>query len=246
MCDLILGGFGATPNTPNTAEQTFLANNNQMNLAFPFSGEGIVGSFFSSYFSSGQQVVANAVNNTAQQSLATGATSNVYVDSGSYGLLAQVWPTLPSNVQNNISITLVSPGQVPSFTSNSLLGRGPIYTGSNSLLDNLVVASTGYSGDMGGIGGGSLPCGHVANCEFQQLSQLGVIPAQNSSPCPTQTTFTRQNPSGGGSGNVNNNSGGPGGPSFGPTGGGTLINGYWACVSAGGSTVCSWYPYNSQ
>jgi hypothetical protein len=194
LCDMIGGGFGetastGTPGPDPTAMQQALADYMGANLAYPFSGEGNIGSFLSSYFSLSPSILANAITNTVQQS--NGGPTNLILFSGSAGILAEVLAGLPSNIRSGItSITLISPGNIPGLDSVSAAqNNNPniqfnLYSGS-SFLDALV---------MGNWGQNSLPCGHEANCLFGSL--FTKLAAMGSGGCPNQTTFDRQYPHG--------------------------------------------------
>jgi RHS repeat-associated protein len=150
LCDLVIGGFMQSPNSPDTSVQTAFANWDSANLAFPFSGETVRQSLLSSYGPLSAAVVTNAVTNTVQQSLASGATTNLLVYSGGAGELGSIWQSLPNNIQSNISsITYVSPGDTPGGFNppgisppgaagaiNTFGGTVSVFTGSGPL-DNL-------------------------------------------------------------------------------------------------------------
>src|SRR5882762_3972699 len=45
LCDIVSGGFGQSPGTPGTAAQEAFANQIGADVVYPFSGQGIIGSF---------------------------------------------------------------------------------------------------------------------------------------------------------------------------------------------------------
>jgi RHS repeat-associated protein len=203
LCDLIGGGVTQTPGTADTQQQEADADQLGANLVFPFSGEGLIGSLFSGMFgSAGQEAMYNAVVNTVNQS--AGGPTNLYLFSGSAGVFAKVYPTLPANIQQGItSVTYVSPGNasfdsplpllqvMPPATPGGLPVATNVVTGNSlySPLDKVVTETNGIPSflDPGTI----LNCDHVANCLFSQLDL-----SQNSNACPNRQVFTRQHPAG--------------------------------------------------
>jgi hypothetical protein len=226
LCDLIGGGITQTPGTAATQQQTAAASQIGANMVFPFSGLSSTWSLIDATFGSlNTQVMYNAVVNTVTQS--AGGPTNLYLFSGSAGTFAEVYPTLPANIQQGItSVTYFSPGQADlagPATLPMLQGLPPGGPGGAAVATNVVSGLTGADpvvvGTVGfGLGldpGTVLNCPHDANCEFGQFNNLvatGSIPG-GTTPCQQQKIFSRQSPNGsqGGSGGSGGAGGGAGG-----------------------------------
>jgi hypothetical protein len=186
LCDVVVGGFRQTPGTASTETQQKVAATIGADQAYPFSGLNGLQSYGAAQFGKlGEDVTRNAILNAAAQS---NGSFNIYAFSGGAQEVANVWSSLPQDVQNNANILYISPGRVPFGNS---LPPGGIYQG-QGLADSLLTSLS--------PNGGIVDCGHDANCAFGALSLGGIIgignPMRAPQACPTPTTFTRQNPSG--------------------------------------------------
>ena len=186
LCDVVVGGFTQTPGTASTQTQQAFATEMGADQAYPFSGLNGAQSYGAAQFGTlGEDVTRNAILNAAAQS---NGSFNVYAFSGGAQEVANVWSSLPQDVQNNANILYVSPGQVP-FGGN--LPPGGIYKGQGPV-DSLLTSLS--------PNGSIVDCGHDANCAFGALWLGGIIgrgnPMRAPQACGAPSIFTRQNPRG--------------------------------------------------
>ncbi len=217
LCDVVSGGFGQSPGTPQTAAQENFAAKIGADLVYPFSGQTTAGSLLGLGSNATTAPLFNAIVNAAQQT-PSGQYVNIVTWSGSASVLSDVVGSLPADVASRIgSVTYLSPGMGPS--DNYIAGNGDVqaFFGTGSLNELVTTFATP---------GALLNCDtHSANCFFQ--SAASYLMAHAGSACPTQNTYTRQNPRGGRGGGrgLGGGIGGPPSPLTGGNGGGWNIFG---------------------
>jgi hypothetical protein len=153
-------------------------------------------------------------------------------------LFAQIYPTLPPNIQAGItSVTYFSPGN-PKSEKLPLLqldshGVASNFVTGDSPLDGVVTSSDSNTPVPGTI---LRDCGHDANCEFGHFLSIPSVQSATSNGCPTEQVFTPQNPNGtpraGGGG-------GKGGFGGGLLGGGNGTNQYYGTGGGQGHWECT-------
>lgn len=198
-CSLVMGGFTDNPNNIDQNMSQFAANIGA-NMAFPYSalGDGLGGAvadFFASNSKSTNQVASNAIQSTC----AGPGSCTLYLISGAAQSFANVYDSLPSNVQSNIgNIVYLSPGLTGFFGSQKLpqgSGQTVMLTGSTPL-EGFITDPARLS-DNPGVKPQLFPdasCqGHSSKCAFDPQNNLGQY---KGAPCDNPQAFTEQVPNG--------------------------------------------------
>lgn len=198
LCDVVAGGF--TDNPGNVSQNmTQFADNIGANMAFPYSGLGdnIIGaanSFVHSDSDSTNQILSNAITDACS----TGSC-NLFLFSGAAQTFANIYPSLPASVQQNIgNVVYLSPGITGIGAGKLPTGSGQtvIYQGSTFGEETITRAADEYAQEVG-IPITQFPdasCqGHSSGCAFNPANNLGQYKGK---PCPNQKVYTRPDPNG--------------------------------------------------
>ncbi len=195
LCDVVVAGITQTPGTPNTEAQQKFAQGIGANQAFPFAGQGTLGSLNSLGGTAPATVVSNAIQDAISQT-PDGQKVNLFVFSGGAEEVSQVLANATPEVQARIgNITYLSPGITadgPPLATGT--GSTQAYFGHGST-EVLVTAVAMSSAVAQGIQLRSYDCEHNANCAFSE-AQL----APHGEACKDPTTFSLGGAFGGGIG----------------------------------------------
>jgi len=196
LCDVVAGGF-TDPNKNIGPNITNFASSDQADMAFPYSGENAGQSFLSSFAGTSNTVLNNAIT-----SACTGGPCNLFLFSGSAQTFANIYSSLPTNIQSNINnVVYLSPGLSSTGTYNgtSTLPKGSgqtvAYFNSNDPAGSeaVLTSSAEMQAKTQGIPVKSYPdtsCqGHSAQCAFNPANNLGQY---KGTPCPNPEIFDRQ------------------------------------------------------
>jgi len=199
LCDDIVLGFTDTPGE-DLQNVEALAGQIGANIAYPFSGLDPESSYFAAQFGSlGKTVTRNSILNSYRQSVANGNPRfRIFAYSGGGEEVADVWSSLPPEVQANAAVIAISPGRVP--FGSQLPADTTIYQAFGPI--DAIATMLSPSGT-------DLLCTHDANCEFGQIADK--IQNGATSPCTNQDVFTRQSPKGTKPGNGGHGGSGGGG-----------------------------------